>query len=307
MQLILIGKPGRAPRRLHLGPAATRAAFAAAILVGALLVAAGMQFGGSPNASAPEAVFADWRHQIETQKRTVDLALRSAEENLGALALRMGQMQAQLIRLEALGQRLTEMSGLDQGEFDFGSAPALGGPAEPSALQAHSVPDFLSSLDTLSAQLDGISPKLRSLESALMQRQLDAEVRPSGRPVRKGWISSYYGYRTDPITGKKAFHDGIDFAGKRTAKVYAVASGVVVWSGRRHGYGQLVEINHGNGYVTRYAHNSKNLVQAGDTVRRGEPVALMGSTGRSTGPHVHFEVLRNGKAVNPLRFVQEKS
>ena len=119
-----------------------------------------------------------------------------------------------------------------------------------------------------------------------------------------GYVSSRFGHRTDPFTGRRAFHKGVDFAGRAGADVVAVASGVVIWSGPRYGYGELVEINHGNGYVTRYAHNADNLVVIGETVKRGQVVARMGDTGRATGPNLHFEVLHNGKAVDPLTYIQ---
>ena len=128
-----------------------------------------------------------------------------------------------------------------------------------------------------------------------------------GRPVNSGWISSYFGKRTDPFTGKPANHRGVDFAGKMGAEIIAVADGVVTWSSSRYGYGELVEINHGNGYSTRYAHNSENLVAVGDEVRKGQTVALMGETGRATGPNLHFEVLKNGHRVNPVNFIREST
>ncbi|NIM29020.1 MAG: peptidoglycan DD-metalloendopeptidase family protein, partial [Gammaproteobacteria bacterium] len=168
------------------------------------------------------------------------------------------------------------------------------------------VPDFLASLENLVRQLEDREPKLAVVEGTLMNRKLHAEVFPTGRPVKKGWISSVFGWRNDPINGKRAFHEGIDFAGRAESEVVAVAAGVVVWSGRRWGFGNTVEINHGNGYTTLYAHNEKNLVKVGETVKKGQVLALLGSTGRSNGPHVHFEVRRNGKAVNPIKFVREK-
>ncbi|HEX5764276.1 MAG TPA: M23 family metallopeptidase, partial [Woeseiaceae bacterium] len=143
------------------------------------------------------------------------------------------------------------------------------------------------------------------LESVLINQQLVARVSPQGRPVTSGWMSSYFGKRTDPFTGKPANHKGVDFAGKAGAEVLAVADGVVTWSSKRYGYGQLVEINHGNGYATRYAHNSENLVAVGDEVKKGETVALMGDTGRATGPNLHFEVLHQGKQVNPVNFIRQ--
>ena len=136
-----------------------------------------------------------------------------------------------------------------------------------------------------------------------MSRSITERVMPSGRPVEEGWLSSTYGKRSDPFTGKPDFHPGLDFAGRKGSEVVAVADGVVIWSGPRGGYGNMVEIDHGHGYVTRYGHNEKNLVKVGDTVKKGQEIALMGSTGHSTGPHVHFEVLHNGKTVNPARFI----
>ena len=126
---------------------------------------------------------------------------------------------------------------------------------------------------------------------------------PAGRPVQQGWLSSYYGWRTNPFGGNQQFHKGIDFAGKENSEIVAVGGGVVTYSGKRYGYGNLVEITHGNGYITRYGHNKKNLVREGETVKKGQAIALMGSTGRSTGPHVHFEVIKDGKKIDPAKFI----
>jgi murein DD-endopeptidase MepM/ murein hydrolase activator NlpD len=138
-----------------------------------------------------------------------------------------------------------------------------------------------------------------------MGQNLVDRVVPQGRPVNAGWISSYFGRRTDPFTGKPANHKGVDFAGKAGAEIMAVADGVVTWSSKRYGYGELVEVNHGNGYATRYAHNSENLVAVGDMVKKGQAVALMGDTGRATGPNLHFEVLQEGRPVNPVNFIRQ--
>jgi murein DD-endopeptidase MepM/ murein hydrolase activator NlpD len=162
----------------------------------------------------------------------------------------------------------------------------------------------VGALNVLDEQLADRSLQLTVLEDLLLNRKLRDEVRPEGRPVTAGYVSSQFGTRTDPFTGRHAFHKGVDFAGREGAEVVAVASGVVIWSGERYGYGELVEINHGNGYVTRYAHNVDNLVAVGDTVRRGQVIARMGDTGRATGPNLHFEVLLNDKPVDPLKYVQ---
>jgi len=165
------------------------------------------------------------------------------------------------------------------------------------------MPDFLTMLDELGAEIADREQKLSVLETLLMTRSLNERVMPSGSPVEDGWLSSRYGKRNDPFTGKQEFHKGLDFAGKPGSSVTAVGDGVVTWAGKRTGYGDLIEISHGNGYVTRYAHNKEHLVDVGDTVRKGQEIALMGSSGRSTGPHVHFEVVLNGKTVNPSRYI----
>jgi murein DD-endopeptidase MepM/ murein hydrolase activator NlpD len=160
-------------------------------------------------------------------------------------------------------------------------------------------------MQSLDYQLNDRESQLRVLESMLMNQNLKDRVYPQGRPVGSGWISSYFGKRTDPFTGKPANHTGIDFAGKFGAEVVSVADGVVTWSADRYGYGMMVEINHGNGYSTRYAHNSENLVAVGDEVKKGQAVARMGDSGRATGPNLHFEVLKGGSRVNPVNFIRE--
>ena len=244
--------------------------------------------------------------ELARQRDEILEAKRVAKENINALTLRLGQMQAHVIRLDALGQRLTRIAGLDSGEFDFSNPPAQGGPDEGSVLSSEStaLPDFMSQLDELAQQLQDREEQLSVLESMIMNRNLQAEVLPAGRPITKGWISSKYGIRSDPFTGKPEFHKGLDLAGKEGSDVVAVAAGVVTWAGKRYGYGNLVEINHGKGYVTRYGHAKEVLIKVGDTVKKGQLIAKMGNTGRSTGPHVHFEVWLNGRTVDPMKYVQ---
>ncbi len=242
--------------------------------------------------------------ELDNQRLKLSEATQKAEENLDALALRLGKLQAHVIRLDALGSRLTHMAKLEKGEFDFENPPAQGGPVSDAKHSASmQVPDFITALNDLSIQLDDRSKQLSVLETMIMNRNLQAEVMPTGRPVSRGWLSSYFGKRTDPFSGRRVHHSGVDFAGKLGSDVVTVAAGVVTYSARRSGYGNLVEVNHGNGYVTRYGHNLKNLVNAGQTVKKGEVIAKMGTTGRSTGPHVHFEVMVNGRHVNPKRYI----
>jgi murein DD-endopeptidase MepM/ murein hydrolase activator NlpD len=307
MQLILLSKD-----RGHVGQfALTSGRVWLGVVVCALLVCAGAFYGGILAARTfginnPQAQVSTWRDELVQQQAVVATTRRTLQQNLDALALRIGQLNAHIVRLDALGVRLTQMAGLKDGEFDFTSAPSLGGPEEPLPVgEANQITGVVGTLDMLDEQLEDRSRQLSVLEDLLLNRKLRAEVRPEGRPVTSGYVSSAFGNRTDPFTGRRAFHKGVDFAGREGAEVVAVASGVVIWSGERHGYGQLVEVNHGNGYVTRYAHNVDNLVAVGDTVRRGQVIARMGDTGRATGPNLHFEVLLNDKPVNPLTYIAD--
>jgi len=287
----------------------------AAIVVGCFLIMpiglmyAGYQMGTQNMRANPDDLSLAYQTEIDSQRLKIDEATQDARENMDALALRLGQLQAHVIRLDALGSRLTTMAKLDHGEFDFSQPPAQGGPV--SALEqngkAMGIHDFLGALGDLSSQLENRSQQLNILETMMMTNNLQAEVEPAGRPISRGWLSSYFGIRTDPFTGRRVHHSGIDFAGKLGSDIVAVAAGVVTFAGRRSGYGNLVEINHGKGYSTRYGHCLKIDVKVGNTVKKGQVLAKMGTTGRSTGPHVHFEVLNNGRAVNPKRYILRAS
>lgn len=272
-------------------------------VIPALLVYAGFQLGMAHMKANPDDLTMAVEAELDSQRVRLADVTRQTEENLNALALRLGMLQSHVIRLDALGQRLTSMAKLDKGEFDFENPPAQGGPVTEVAASPMQIPDFISALNELSAQLEDRSKQLSVLETMLMTRNLQAEVMPTGRPVSRGWLSSYFGLRTDPFSGRRVHHSGIDFAGKLGSDVVSVAAGVVTFSGKRSGYGNLVEINHGNGYVTRYGHNLKNLVAVGQAVKKGELIAKMGTTGRSTGPHVHFEVMVNGRHVDPKKYI----
>ena len=306
MEIIFISSNRRRSRRTHLGNAASLSLISAviALAVGAYYLG----YRSVPVAAdpGPELYAAAWQAEVLRQRDEVEGAIGDAERNLNALALRMGEIQSRVVRLDALGRRLVEMADLDAEEFNFDEIPARGGPELVTDREPFEIPNFLDELEKLVQKLEDREPKLAVVEGTLMNRKLHAEVFPTGRPVKKGWISSVFGWRNDPITGKRAFHEGIDFAGRANSEVVAVAAGVVVWSGSRWGFGNAVEVNHGNGYSTLYAHNKKNLVKVGDRVKKGQVLALLGSTGRSRGPHVHFEVRRYGKAVNPIKFVRAK-
>jgi murein DD-endopeptidase MepM/ murein hydrolase activator NlpD len=300
MNVIIFSRREGRVRHLNLAHPLTVTGLLLAILVviGGTF-AAGTRFG-ERNLSRlallqPAATFRTEQAQI-AQLRT------QVQDKIDALAMRLGLMDANIIRLNALGKRLTQMANINSAEFDFDHDPPLGGP-EDSEAQTAAMPGLTSMIDGLSEQIDQRSAQFNALANVLLGRQLSAEIRPQGRPVQNGYISSGFGVRMDPFTGEQGVHKGVDFAAQAGSDVLAVAAGIVTWAGPREGYGNLVEINHGKGYSTRYAHNQTILVKVGDEVQRGQAIAEVGSTGRSTGPHVHFEVLRNGVQINPMSFV----
>jgi murein DD-endopeptidase MepM/ murein hydrolase activator NlpD len=246
----------------------------------------------------------DARHkQLDEQRLMIREATREAQYNLDALAARLSKLQSHIMRLDALGARLAAMAKMDEINFDVTEPPGMGGPRPSQPENSLGVTDFIQQLEQLGAEIEDRSDKLTAIESMLLDNALQNKTLPDGAPVTGGWISSLFGWRADPISGKREFHEGVDFAGRAQIEVKAVAAGIVTWSDQRLGYGHMVEISHGNGYVTRYAHNKKNLVEVGDKVEKGQPVAIIGSSGRSTGTHVHFEVLLDGEHVDPKKYI----
>ncbi len=307
MDIILFTKRRERPLTFRLSPMGLSGLMSVVLALSvATLIGAGYWIGARVEraASVSPEVVASWKKELAGQRNAVIAARQQAQSYVDALALRTGQLQAQVMRLNALGQRLTKMANLDNGEFDFDQPPAQGGPEEGADGSNQDVADLLEAMDQLASQLNDREHQLGALETMMLHSNLQRQVYPAGRPITKGWLSSYFGKRADPFTGKTEYHKGMDFAGQEGSAVVAVAAGVVTWSGKRYGYGNLIEIDHGNGYVTRYGHNEKNLVKVGDRVTKGQKIALMGSTGRSTGPHVHFEVLRNGREVNPEKYIR---
>lgn len=298
MNIIFVGKFRGKPLRCQLdGPRQLVTCSVIISLFAGLLVSSGFWYGKT-QAAVNELVALE--QDISKQKILINEARRSAESELDTLAARLGNMQANVIRLNALGQRLVKVAKLDSKEFNFKNTPSYGGPNEAEAVASIDFDNVIADLDK---QLNSREEQLTVLEEVIMNRQLRSESKPRGRPIKKGWTSSYYGKRADPFTGKLAMHKGMDFAGKEGSEIVVVANGVVTWAGDRYGYGNLVEVNHGNGYTTRYGHNAKLLVEVGDSVEKGQAISHMGSTGRSTGPHVHFEVLKNDRQVDPAKFV----
>ncbi len=242
------------------------------------------------------------KREIAAQRAAINEARREAVTHLNALAQRMGQMQAQVLRLNALGSRLTRMAGLDPREFNFSADPAMGGPEKRGSVTMS--PELTASLERLAGQLERQQERLVALENLMLDRKLSAAVTPSGWPVEGGWVSSNFGKRADPFTGHQSMHEGMDIATRFGSQILATSDGLVTFSGEKAGYGLMVEITHDSALVTRYAHTSTALVKVGDRVQKGQAIAQVGTSGRSTGPHLHFEVLRDGNAVNPQRYLQ---
>ncbi|MBE0624931.1 MAG: M23 family metallopeptidase [Burkholderiales bacterium] len=258
-----------------------------------------------------------FRHAIEIKLPMVQTLLLSAQEqqsrsakefmreNLNAMAVRVGQMQAQLVRLDALGERLSALAGVKPQEFRMSELPGRGGALPESIpVQNLSMNDLTGQLDALSKHVENRYDYMGILENQLFDARVKKKLMPTVKPVDVSWNASSFGWRIDPITGQNAMHEGIDFLVDTGTPVHAAAGGLVVVARFHPQYGKVIDIDHGNGFTTRYAHNSKLLVKVGDLVQRGAVIAESGSTGRSTGPHMHFEVRYKGVAQNPNRFLK---
>jgi murein DD-endopeptidase MepM/ murein hydrolase activator NlpD len=266
----------------------------------AVLVAAGLLIGVAGRSAVGMAQVSMLQASADSREAELEQVRRGAQQEINAMAARLGELQAQANRLNALGERLTRVGQLQDGEFDFNEPVGVGGndaaydmkPAELSA-----------GVDQLEKQFAESGRQLSVLEALLFNRELDKNATPGRMPIANSYITSGFGGRADPFGGGGQYHKGIDFKASVGDPVLSVADGVVSFAGVKGGYGNVVDVDHGNGYVTRYAHNSRLVVKAGDLVRVGQEVAKAGSTGRSTGAHVHFEVWENGRVVNPRKFL----
>ena len=306
MQIILVSRTKKVPKTLNLADRRLRLRLFGAVAL-AVLACAGL--GGAiamAVASPHDRALAEIRRlhqQIQQQNEQLAGVRKDAQRGVDALAVKLGQLQAQSTRLNALGERLTQVGKLDDGEFNFDEQPAVGG-VEDVSDSGYALPQNLdTSINQLANQFDSQQAQLQALQSLLLDAKIESNLKPTGMPV-EGYISSYFGGRPDPFSGHSAYHTGLDISAPTGTPVHAVAEGMVTYAGERTGYGEVIEIDHGNGYMTRYAHNSKLDVHPGQRVHVGDVVSQAGSTGRSTGSHVHFEVWYKGRVVNPLAFVK---
>ena len=302
MHLILIKDSGE-PTQLALPLWKIKALSVVVFVICLGLIGSGFMLKQSDFVDA--AVIENWRTKLSEQDAVVEeLQSQSIARRL-AVGRQIAEMQARLWRMEALASYMHESSGLPQDEFDFDAPVSQGGPLSENA-EALGVENLDDQLLNLSERLKQREAELSILDQVLVGVYTEQGATPAGAPIVKGWMSSPFGERVDPISGKKAWHEGMDFAGANGSDVVAVANGVVIFAGERSGYGKMIEISHGSDLRTRYGHHQEVLVHAGQSVKRGDVIGLMGSSGRSTGPHVHFEVLKSGKPVNPAKYVSAR-
>ena len=286
MNIIFFNRKHNRPIRLQLNPRLIGTAAVGLFVLASSIGAAGYWAYDRLTASPASSLSA------------ADLA---QQEELAAMSARMADIQARMMRIDALGAHLAESAKVKGDEFDFSQKPPMGGPEEAIDLPASSS-DLDRSLSSLGNALQLREAQLLALDKILQSRRQQVDL--NNMPVHDAYVSSSFGYRADPLTGRTAFHGGVDFAGTEGSDVFSVADGVVTFAGQRAGYGNLVEINHGDGLVTRYAHARALVVKSGDMVSKDQLVAYMGSTGRSTGTHLHYEVLKNGKQIDPATFLR---
>lgn len=276
----------------------------------ALIAISGFFLVSSRNTQTPEENIARVQFVktgLDEQASEMTELKTETEQRMSGMLLSLADMQSQLQRLDALGARLVEQAGLNPDEFSFDQGPSLGGPIVGESVAINAQDKLLVKMENMLSQIQDKSQQLDALESIMLSLHIQEQSRLEGKPIAKGWLSSYYGIRKDPFSGLPAMHKGIDFAGKEGEPVLATGAGIVTWSGSRYGYGELVEIDHGDGLVTRYGHNKELNVKIGDVVTKGQAIAVMGNTGRSTGAHVHYEVISNGKQQDPLPYIYRKS
>lgn len=251
-----------------------------------------------------EVILSQWKEDIAEHEQRLHQAREESRAEVSALTAQAGMLQAQVQRIDVLGSVLIEMAGLEPEEFSFAPESGIGGPSGVTEVPGSGNLQIESEFEKIQSSLEARERQLTVIRDAMVDEKVKQETVPQGRPVKYSWVSSLFGKRRDPFTGLPEKHQGVDFAGRTGSDVTAVAGGIVTRARRNGAYGNLVEIDHGNGYMSRYAHNKDLLVKAGEVVKRGHVIATLGNTGRSTGPHVHFEVLKDGAQIDPMKFVK---
>lgn len=245
---------------------------------------------------------------LEQDRIIVNRLENNLDAQLELLNLQLAQMQTQLIRMETLGDKLIVQNKLDPKIFNFSETQSIGGPVEETENTSNKI-DLTAinqRFNSIAKEIKNKSEQLYIFEAIYDKKYLHQQTYPTGKPSEKGWVSSYFGKRKDPFTGKLSQHKGVDVAGPSGSNIIATAKGIITWAGKRSGYGQLIEIDHGNNLITRYGHCKSITVDVGQIVNQGQTIGIVGSTGRSTGPHIHYEVIKNGTKLNPIKYVRYK-
>ncbi|MGF1546311.1 MAG: M23 family metallopeptidase [Thiotrichales bacterium] len=258
------------------------------------------------SSAIPQQYLASFQQSVVEQRLLFEDTERDVQANLDALTQRIGLLQAHVNRLNALGSKLVSVSKISAKEFDFVTQPAMGGPSGELSALGFGSDDIATAMEKLELALLEKEQQLRVLDQMMLSAKVERAIMPRSMPVAEGYVSSSYGYRSDPFSGRREFHKGVDFAGALGTPILAAAGGKVTRSEVHSDYGKLIELDHSNGYTTRYAHASELLVKVGDVVKKGQEIAKMGSTGRSTGVHLHFEVYKQGEPVNPMAVLNDK-
>ena len=250
---------------------------------------------------------------LSKDRQTINQLEKSLTAQLDFVTLQLAQMQAKLIQIDSIGEQLVTKNKLENSPIPLAKIPGIGGPSEEgdtpieeNNLSAHKLQTLNKRLIAIASEIQTQSEQLKIYEAIYDRQQIQEITYPSGKPSDSGWISSYFGPRKDPFTGKRAQHHGIDVAAESGDNIIATAKGVVTWADKRYGYGKMIEITHGNNLITRYGHCKSINVKVGDIVDQGQSIGKIGSTGRSTGPHVHYEVLKNNVKLNPIKYVRNK-
>lgn len=296
--IIVVSKHLRAPKKINLADRRTAWLFGSVSVLALLAV---FSFGYVAKAGVGNLKLSRLEAQVAQQNRQIAEIQAASQRDMNAMALRLAELQAQANRLNALGIRLSQDSQLQGGEFNFDRLPGSGGEEETGNVSEAELKDGLKQIQ---AEFETSAQQLSVLESMLFEKELEQKSQPTTRPS-DGYVTSGFGYRMHPVLGGRAHHNGIDFDANTGDPVRSAGNGLVKYAGWKSGFGNVVEIDHQNGYVTVYGHNSAFTVKEGDVVRAGQVVAKAGSTGRSTGSHVHFEVHKDGRPVNPQAFLNQ--
>lgn len=244
--------------------------------------------------------------RVNEQRDEILKTRNYVRQHIDVLGRRIGSLQAQVSRINAVEQRIAKVSGVNLADFQFDQDPPIGGVTANDEVDLEQI-DIENAIQSIEKELSERESEIAAVDFLLSRKSLASQQTPAGWPVKGGWVSSSFGSRMHPMTGKKQFHKGVDIPGKKGADVLSVADGVVVRSEKNGHYGWMIEIDHGDNYSTLYSHNQENLVLAGETVKKGQTIGKVGSTGRSTGPHVHFEVHKKGKVINPVKYLYKKT